>query len=302
MFDISDINRVKVIAQEGSFNKAAQKLFISQPALTKRIARLEDTLGVKLFHRSNKGILLTEFGHKITIDGERIAKQMGILERELEMMAGKEVGTLRFGVGPVIEEEILTKALGNFLHAYPTIGISVKVDNAANLMTLLKEGEIDIAVGAFSNTHQLTDFDVELLGRHDVIFVARPEHPLFMDDPQTIPVKKVLDYPMAAPEIPASIEAWLKHRDYEPNSKKGYLLSENYRLLRSVAKSTDHVIAGPDILFSKDIRCGDLKILPLSEITVWEAYIVMRPQATHSPLVQSISQMIKETFAGLGSL
>ena len=98
MFDISDINRVKVIAQEGSFNKAAQKLFISQPALTKRIARLEDTLGMKLFHRSNKGILLTEFGHKITIDGERIAKQMSILERELEMMAGKILGQSAIGL------------------------------------------------------------------------------------------------------------------------------------------------------------------------------------------------------------
>lgn len=302
MFDISDINRVKIIAQEGSFNKAAQKLFISQPALTKRIARLEDTLGMKLFHRSNKGILLTEFGRKITIDGESIAQQMGILERELVMMAGKEVGTLRFGVGPVIEEEILTKALGNFLNAYPTIGINVKVDNAANLMKLLKDGEIDIAVGAFSNTHQFTDFKVELLGRHDVIFVARPEHPLFAGNPKTIAVKQVLEYPMAAPEIPTSIEAWLKHRDYEPNSKSGYLLSENYRLLRSVAKSTNHVIAGPDILFSTDIRCGDLKILPLAEITVWEAYIVMRPEASHSPLVQAISAMIKETFSELESL
>lgn len=301
MFDISDINRVKVIAEEGSFNKAAQKLFISQPALTKRIARLEDLLGMKLFHRSNKGIILTEFGKKVISDGGDIVKQMTILHRELVMMAGKEIGTLRFGVGPVIEEEILTKALANFLRDYPTIGITVKVDNAANLMTLLKDGEIDIAVGAFSNSHQYTEFTVELLGSRDVIFVARPEHPLFKNEHKKIPIQQMLQYPMAAPELPSTTEAWLKQRQKDPLSKTGYLISENYRLLCSVVKSTNHITAGPDILFSKELKSGALKILPLAEVTTWQAYIVMRPEATHAPLVQAISAMIKETFNALPS-
>ena len=301
MLDISDINRIKVIAEEGSFNKAAQKLFISQPALTKRIARLEDLLKMKLFHRSNKGIMLTEFGKKVAADGNHIAKQMGILERELVLMAGKEIGTLRFGVGPVIEEEILTKALANFLRDYPTIGITVKVDNAANLMKLLEEGEIDIAVGAFSNSHQFTEFTVELLGSRDVIFVARPEHPLFESGHVKIPIPHMLQYPMAAPELPSTTETWLKQRQKDPLSKTGYLISENYRLLCSVVKSTNHITAGPDILFSQDLRRGDLKILPLAEVTTWEAYIVMRPEATHAPLVQAISAMIKQTFSEISS-
>lgn len=302
MFETSDIYRIVILAQEGSFNKAAQRLNISQPALTKRVARFEDTLGVKLFHRSNRGIILTEYGKKIITDGQGIVKQAGILERELLMMAGKEIGSLRFGVGPVIEEEILTKVLGEFLHSYPAIGITVKVDNGANLMNLLEEGEIDIAIGAFSDPHKFPEFNIELLGRRNVVFVARPEHPLFTNSPEKIPVQQMLEYPMAAPDIPISIENWLTQRKYEPRSKHGYLLSENYSLLRAVVKSTNHFSGGPDILFSQDIKNGTLKILPLAEMTKWEAYIVMRPEAVHSPLVHAISLMIKAAFEDLKSI
>lgn len=297
MLEISDFTRLRVLKEEGSFNKAAPKLSMSQPALSKRIARLEDMLGIKLFYRSNKGIIPTEFGRKITTEGSLISRQVVILERELVMMAGKDIGTLRLGVGPVIEEEILPATLGKFLKKYPNIGFDIKVDNATNLITLLKEGRIDIAVGAFSDIDQYPDFHIQLLGRNNIIFVARPRHPLFTSS--HIGLQQILEYPLAVPDIPHTIEAWF---DSQPNislSRDRYIFSENYRLLTAVAKSTNHIIAGPDILFSADIENGQLKVIPLAEFPMWEAYIVSRPEAIHAPLVQSLSTMIKEVFLAL---
>ncbi len=297
MLDISDINRIRIVTEEGSFNKAAPKLFMSQPALTKRIARLEDILGMKLFHRSNKGIIPTAFGKKIVADGTIISQQMDILERELTLMAGKELGMLRLGVGPVIEEEILPKILGDFLKAYPHIGFDIKVDNANNLMRFLEAGEIDIAVGAFSNIQHYTDYHVERLGRQKVIFVVRPEHPLFAHSESSFNLSEVFEYPLAIPDIPPAIEEWFVSQRQAPLNKGTYFLSENYRLLITVAKSTNHVIAGPDILFSEDLKCGQLRIIPLKKLPLWEAYIIMRPEAIHTPIVQSLSCKIKESFA-----
>ncbi|MCF6197229.1 MAG: LysR family transcriptional regulator [Emcibacter sp.] len=297
MLDISDINRITVLAAEGSFNKAAPKLSMSQPALTKRIARLEDILGMILFHRSTKGVIPTDFGKKIITDGTAISKQMTILERELVMMAGQEVGTLRLGVGPVIEEEILPKTLGDFLKNFPHVGFHIKVDNAANLMVMLEEGEIDIAVGAFSNVEKFWDYHVESLGQRNVIFVACPSHPLFSFEASKIDMAAVFKYPLAVPSIPPAIETWFEDEHDGPLDKEKYLLSENYRLLVAVAKSTHHVVAGPDILFSEDIKSGQLKVIPLYSFPLWEAYIVMRPEAIHTPLVKTLSQMIKATFS-----
>src|SRR6185312_15334785 len=98
------MSQVVAIAQHGSFGKAAAELGISQPTLSKSIARLEDELRFKLFDRSGWRAQLTPLGAFVVERAERLVAQSQRFEREVDLFALGEFGEVRIGLGPVLRE------------------------------------------------------------------------------------------------------------------------------------------------------------------------------------------------------
>ena len=103
MIALDELQKVIILAKTGSFNKAAKALNISQPALTKKIARLEDRLKVSLFYRTRRGTTPTAFGRYLIQHGEGLLEQSAGLMHDLRLIAGVEMGELHLGVGPVVK-------------------------------------------------------------------------------------------------------------------------------------------------------------------------------------------------------
>lgn len=134
------------VAKKGSISHAAKELYISQPAISKSIQKLEDNLNTTLFKRSSRGVTLTADG-EILFQHTRDAFET--LEEGEEILARHHalgVDQLRIGVSTTLCKYILLPHLQRFIKAYPHVKISISCQSTYQTLTLLEENKIDIGL------------------------------------------------------------------------------------------------------------------------------------------------------------
>ena len=139
--------RLKVfyaVARNLSFTRASRELCLSQPAITKHIAYLEDHYQVKLFERSGNKIALTPPGRIFLAHAKRILAQYNELTYDISLLNRDAVGRLRLGASTTIAQYILPRVLAEFTGIYPKIELSLLNDNSEKIEKALLDGEIDL--------------------------------------------------------------------------------------------------------------------------------------------------------------
>lgn len=134
------------VAKLGNISRAANELYISQPAISKDIQKLETSLGTTLFHRSSRGVALTEEGALLY---EKVRTAFDSLEKgeeELERMKQLGIGQLRIGVSTTLCKYLLLSYLKDFVEQYPHIKITIQCQSTFDTVKLLEEGKIDIGL------------------------------------------------------------------------------------------------------------------------------------------------------------
>ncbi len=147
------------VAKAGNISRAARELFISQPAISKAISKLEDSLGLALFTRSSRGVQLTAEG-KILF--EHTCEAFEALERgeqELKRIQEFEIGHLRIGVSNTLCKYVLLPYLKTFIDQYPHIRVTIESQSTAATLNRLEQQKIDLGLVA------------EPSGRHDLTFI-----------------------------------------------------------------------------------------------------------------------------------
>lgn len=136
----------RTVADEASFRRAAERLHLSQPAVSQQIQALEEELGATLFDRSKGRVRLTEaggvlldFAHK----GARLAEQA---LAALESARGETAGTLRIGASLTVAQYILPRMLGAFLERHPRVQMAVTSGNTEKILAALAEGHLDLGI------------------------------------------------------------------------------------------------------------------------------------------------------------
>jgi DNA-binding transcriptional LysR family regulator len=141
--------RLKVfytVAQKLSFTKAANELFITQPAITKHIKELEHHLNLQLFKRNGSTITLTTGGKILLQYTERIFHLYTELETELAQLNNTEAGTVHIGSSTTVAQTILPRLLALFKHTYPLISFTFIQGNTDYITQQVLDEKIDIAI------------------------------------------------------------------------------------------------------------------------------------------------------------
>lgn len=139
--------RLKVfqaVAKNLSFTKAAQELYISQPAITKHVQELENAYQTRLFERQGNRIALTEAGKLLLEHCERILEAYRQLEYEMHLLHNDYTGELRLGASTTIAQYVLPRILGEFVQKFPHIHLSLVNGNSREIETALQEHKIDL--------------------------------------------------------------------------------------------------------------------------------------------------------------
>lgn len=134
------------VAQNLSFTKASKELFMSQPAVTKHINKLETDFGVRLFERTGQKISLTVAG-KIMLEKCRVLlKDYEDLNYAIHQLKGEEAGKLRLGASTSISQYVLPQILADFSSLYPHIELSLLNGNSSTIEQAVSEQLIDLGM------------------------------------------------------------------------------------------------------------------------------------------------------------
>lgn len=134
------------VANAGNISKAAKELYISQPAISKSIQKLEESLGCKLFSRSSRGVVLTEEGNLLYGHVRDAFETLTLGEDKLKRSIELGVGHLRIGVSTTLCKYMLLPYLKEFIRRNPHISISINCQSTNETLKLLDDNKIDIGL------------------------------------------------------------------------------------------------------------------------------------------------------------
>lgn len=162
------------VANTGNISKAAKELYISQPAISKSIQKLEDGIGCKLFARSSRGVTLTEEGELLYSYVKNAFETLSLGEEKLHRSIELGVGHLKIGVSSTLCKYILLPYLKEFIKRHPHISISITCQSTNDTLKFLEDNKIDIGlIGKPENTKSI-HFDY--LEEIEDIFVATKDY------------------------------------------------------------------------------------------------------------------------------
>lgn len=134
------------VAAEGNFSKAAEELYISQPAVTKQIKSIETELGIKLFERNNNGVSLTPGGKIVLEHAKQILSQYGKLRNDISLLSEQLTGELTLGASTTIAQYVLPPLLAQFQRANPSLKITLLNENTEGIEKLLQNNKINLGI------------------------------------------------------------------------------------------------------------------------------------------------------------
>ena len=172
--NLSSYRIFSAVANTGNISKAAKELYISQPAISKSIQKLEENIGVKLFDRSSRGVTLTPEGELLYTHVKSAFETLTLGEDKLRRSIALGVGNLSIGVSSTLCKYILLPYLRDFIKKYPHINISIACHSTNQTLKLLEEGKLDI--GLIGRPEVFKDIDFYPLREIEDIFVAAKDY------------------------------------------------------------------------------------------------------------------------------
>ncbi len=134
------------VAKAGNISKAAKELYISQPAISKSISKLEDSLEVALFTRNSRGVQLTEEGKLLYNYTKTAFEAIGRGVQELNRIKEFHIGHLRIGVSNTLCKYVLLPYLKRFIEKYPHIKITIESQSTSHTVSMLEQQHIDLGL------------------------------------------------------------------------------------------------------------------------------------------------------------
>jgi DNA-binding transcriptional LysR family regulator len=164
------------VAKHLSFTRAAEALFMTQPAVTFQVKQLEEQFNTRLFERGHGQISLTESGRVVFEYAERILGISAEMEARLKDMTGQMIGPLLIGASMTIAEYLLPQVLGEFNARYPSVTPRLLVANSETVQQQVAEHSLD--VGFIEGDSLLPSLVTEFVCEDELLVVCAPCHPL----------------------------------------------------------------------------------------------------------------------------
>jgi len=165
----------RAVAAQRSFRRAAEALYLTQPAVTQQIKALESELGVPLFDRTGKAVSLTRAGELLLGRAAESHELLLHAQADLAALEGRVTGPLRLAVSMTIVQYILPPMLGRFLRLYPGIDLRMQSANTGDVATAILDGSVDL--GLVEGPVHRPELKLEPWRRDELVLVVPPGHP-----------------------------------------------------------------------------------------------------------------------------
>lgn len=258
--DLRRVRHLLAVASHPTLQAAADALHLTQPALTKSIARFEEELGAKLFDRRGRKLVLTELGRRMVERGEALLRHVRAIEEEVDLWQGLGTGEVTIGVGPESELGLLPSVLEAFVPAHPGVTVTVRSGATETLLPALLDDEVHFLVADAEIAEGRPELEITSLPPRPIAAAVRPGHPLVRKHRPTPKETEGLAF-LGAFTSPR-FERWRREAGRREVGApfRPSLLCDNYEVLVRLAESSDSVVFGPTHLLEAYESSGRLKV------------------------------------------
>jgi DNA-binding transcriptional LysR family regulator len=295
-FEIYQLRHFVAAVSHGHISRAAHSLGLSQPALSRSIKKMEDSMGVSLLERTPFGVRPTDYGESLSHYARAILTDVDTATREIAAMQGKGKGEIRIGITSNFDNFITPDVIARFRESYPNIFLTFVTDLPRNLFMKLKQGEIDLA---FSFLPADPDVDLNyivLLRSRFAAFVGK-EHPLAKR--KTIVLSDLAKYDWVVFDD-LSVTKFFRIFFHSNNVTipRLCLKMNSVQLMMNVVTKTDLVAVLPETGVAKFEHREALREIKVRELTPdYEAGIITRQRRVQTPTTKHFIALVRAACA-----
>lgn len=275
---------IAAIHEFRSLRKVAELMHVSQPAATKMLQEIEETLGVVLFERLPKGMQPTVFGESVAAFAATILSDLDRLREKLAAQAEGGIGAIALGSIPTPVTGLLTNAVLATKNRFPRLKITVLVDTSDALIQLLEQGKLDVVLARMTDHAKRDELNFEILDNEMLSVVAGCDHPLATE--RRLELTDLTDLPWVLQPQSTPMRQLLEHTFHEAgmSSPKELVETNSTLLIASLLQSSSMISILPTPIAMDHATAGTLCILPVKIKHQLEPYgIITRKDRTFEP-------------------
>lgn len=170
---LAQLQAFVTVARHGSVSRAAEELFVTQPALTARLQGLERDLNASLFARTSRGMRLSEAGHALLPYAVRALETLADGRRQVDALERGGAGQLALGAAPAVSTYVLPIVLKRFATSHPRVAVSVKTGHSEEILALVLGEQVDVGLVRALRHPQI---ESTLLYEDRLVLVVKPDH------------------------------------------------------------------------------------------------------------------------------
>ena len=294
--NLRQLAHLTALAEQGSFSRAAERLHLTQSALSRSLQTLEDELGARLIDRAGKRSTLTPLGEAVLARARRITLEAAEIQRSAELLRQGEAGNIRVGLGSGPGALLMTPLLTHVAAHYPQVRVAIARGSTELQVAQLRQRELDALVVDARRISYASDLVIEPLTELRGGFVSRAGHPLAQL--ASVSFAQLMAYPVATTPLSDEVARMLVAH-YGPGAdpaRMAALVCEDVGSLLDAAAETDAVFLGVIAAARSGIEAGrlaELRMAPPLAGGARFAYVRLAGR-TEAPVMQVLRRFVVE--------
>ena len=290
--DLRQLRTLLLVAETGSLSRAANRLRIAQPALSRQIRLLETEVGTALFTRHARGMALTEGGEILVERARGAFRELDQAKSDLMALSGQVTGQIAVGLLPSVSDLMTGRFAGAMRQRYPRVRLRVVTGLATHLLEWLEKQEIDVAIMS------------EPLVPTNLEFQPLIEEPLFLVGPHApgaraagaVPLRQLSDYPLILPSSDFGLRGWIDHVVHGAGVELDVVAEANsVHVQRSLIRADVGFAILPASVVLGEQAADDLQAIPIVDPSIHRRIGLAMPITRRRPLLtRSASELILE--------
>ncbi len=294
--ELDQLKAFLTVAEAGTFSRAAIRLATTQPILSRKVKVLEDELGAELFHRTGRGVVLSEAGKVLEQYARGILDTASSAAQAVQALGASPVGHVTIGMPSSMATALAVELVRDFRLAFPNVSLKVMEGYSGHVLDWLTAGRLDIAVLYDSPSLHGNTLRTDPILRDELFLIGSPRDPSRLGD-GPVPAARLRDIPMVLPSRPHGIRVLVDEAMARAGCATGQVQMEVDAMHSMFALAESGV--GYTVLSYSSVRdlvqAGRLRIWRIVEPTITRSLVItnttQRPSTKPS---RALTRMLKE--------
>lgn len=295
--NLKQLGHVLALSETLSFSKAAERVHLSQSALSKSISSLEDELGLKIFERTTNSVSIAPVGQFVIDHARHLLSEATNFSKNVEYLKTGALGSVSVGAGPFPATCFLADGVRVFHKRYPKVSLSLRIDYWKNLLTDLHAGLIDFFIADIRNIDDDPMLRTTPIGGLTLALFCDRNHPLVAADPgRKIKPRELLGYTFASVSLPNLVFNEFK-QSLGLDSDDSFAVNlecDDIALINRLIPASDIIFVSSNLMMEAALQAGDVvKLnLPMSRNRFGEWALVQIKNRTLTPSATLMAGML----------